>query len=357
MGDIKKYVKLVCVVSMMWVVCEVSAAAESLDLADATAFVAVALRQLDEADTPLRRAIRAGDVKRVRQLLDSGADPHWVSDDGYNSSPFWLACKSEELDRPEKHAQQREIVQMLYREGADDPELKPWMLRCDILDAIIVADRTLANEYVTRKIMHRAVYNSFDDRENKDSLYALLAAVQMPDVVLDIVAGYHGKRYIRARHPLKSRSTVALRQADSVLREAAATYGGECKLLEALYVGANIGATQYDGSTCLHRVGWTGNNALNRARILLRWGADLEAQDEYGQTPLHCAVIYGNGAEQIIKLFLEHGANLKAKTKNGETPMDIAKRRDKDRLDVAKVGSIVKLLRDHGASDWSCCLQ
>ena len=89
-----------------------------------------------------------------------------------------------------------------------------------------------------------------------------------------------------------------------------------------LKAGADVNATQVDGTTALH---WaTYNDDAETVALLVRAGANVNAVNRYGMPPLAQACINGNAA--IVKLLLDAGADPNATMKGGETVLMLASR-------------------------------
>ena len=101
--------------------------------------------------------------------------------------------------------------------------------------------------------------------------------------------------------------------------------------------GANVNATQADGTTALH---WSSyRDDLESADLLIRSGANVNARNDLGATPLWAAC--QNGSESMVARLLTAGANPNAALLLGETPVMVA----------ARSGSpaVVELLAAQGA--------
>lgn len=261
-------------------------------------------------------------------------------------TPFGRACMAKESRDAAVNAKQCKYVQLLYSEGYDDPKVTPSMLRCDILEAIIEIDRVLMD-------CGHAIYQSLGKKGDPTSVYALLTAVELPEVIVEIVREYNGDTHTMHTHPFKQRCHVRRYEKDQVL-QAASLRGDVNDVLQALYLGANLEEKDVYGKTPLQLA--AGHNKRKVVHVLLRYGANVDAEDTEGHTSLHGAVIWGYGSEYTICLLLGYGANIDAENRAGQTPLAIAKSRDKERLGSSKVDRIVQLLRDRGAREQRCVI-
>ncbi len=84
-----------------------------------------------------------------------------------------------------------------------------------------------------------------------------------------------------------------------------------------LRTGADVTATQADGTTALHwAVHW---DDLETAELLMLFGADMNAKNDYGATPLSLACTNGNAA--MVEKLVARGANPNVAAPSGETPL------------------------------------
>ena len=86
--------------------------------------------------------------------------------------------------------------------------------------------------------------------------------------------------------------------------------------------GADVNATQVDGTTALH---WTAyHDDAETAALLVKAGANVNAANRYGVPPLALACTNGNAA--VVRLLLDAGADANATVKGDETVLMMAAR-------------------------------
>ena len=86
--------------------------------------------------------------------------------------------------------------------------------------------------------------------------------------------------------------------------------------------GADVNATQVDGTTALHWAAY--HDDAETAALLVKAGANVNAANRYGVPPLALASTNGNAA--VVRLLLEAGADANATAKGGETVLMMAAR-------------------------------
>jgi uncharacterized protein len=98
--------------------------------------------------------------------------------------------------------------------------------------------------------------------------------------------------------------------------------GDKDALRSLLQKGANVNATEGDGTTALHWASY--RDDLEAVDLLLRAGAKVNVANDLGVTPLWTAC--QNGSEAMVRRLLAAGANPNAKLLAGETPLMTAAR-------------------------------
>ncbi|MBL8229466.1 MAG: ankyrin repeat domain-containing protein [Bryobacterales bacterium] len=86
--------------------------------------------------------------------------------------------------------------------------------------------------------------------------------------------------------------------------------------------GADVNATQPDGTTALHWAAY--EDDLDTAKMLIRGRANVKAVNRYGMTPLSLACTNGNGA--MVSLLLDAGSDPNTVLPGGETALMTASR-------------------------------
>ena len=102
-----------------------------------------------------------------------------------------------------------------------------------------------------------------------------------------------------------------------------ATRNGDKNAVRALLKqGANVNATDADGTTALHWASY--RDDIESADLLIRAGANVNAANDLGATPLWTASL--NGSTAMVRTLLKAGANPNAALLLGETPVMVAAR-------------------------------
>ncbi len=86
--------------------------------------------------------------------------------------------------------------------------------------------------------------------------------------------------------------------------------------------GANVNATEADGTTALHWASY--RDDLDSADLLIRSGAKVNAATDLGATPLWTASL--NGSSAMVRRLLQAGADPNLALLRGETPLMVASR-------------------------------
>ena len=210
----------------------------------------------------LHAAASAGDVLRLRALLDGGADPNALNIHGF--APLHLAAAS-------KGAAAEAAIETLVRGGA----------AVNARDASTDIDGG-------RTALHHALMHG------RGSHVALLCSLGADASIAN------GRGYTPLHH---------------------AAERAEASVVAALLrCGASLEARGKNGYSALHLAAFNGREAMGAA--LLEAGADPHAQGTEGFTPLHAAV-FGNRSS-FARQLLQRGVEVDLPSKEGYTPLHVA---------------------------------
>lgn len=117
-------------------------------------------------------------------------------------------------------------------------------------------------------------------------------------------------------------AVTALPAAERATVADAAERRDQTALRTLLKSGADVNATQVDGTTALHWAAY--NDDAETATLLVKAGANTNAANRYGMPPLGVAATNGNAA--VVKVLLDGGADPNVTLKGGETALMLAAR-------------------------------
>ena len=238
---------------------------------------------------PLHYAVRENSYLCVQLLLEAGADPNILDNDGFEGSPMHVACKSNNL----------EILKLLIQFGG----------RIDLR---------------SNKIRITPLYDAVSNNSFECAEYLITRGAKVMDRSLNEYTPLHYSQL--SEHGNSTECT---------------------KLL--LEHGADVNAKNQGGETPLH---YAAENFNDKAlKLLLSYGADINVQAQRnGNTPLHYAIprwcrinedFDFDHALEVVRLLLDHHPNLELKNAEGNTPLFVAV--SESSLEIAKA------LLDHGA--------
>ncbi|MFA6564527.1 MAG: ankyrin repeat domain-containing protein [Verrucomicrobiia bacterium] len=254
-------------------------------LAMAWAVVVAGERRPKEFTTEIHKAVEAGDLEKVKRLLD--ARPEWVKEvDGWAHTPLHVAALPS----------QPKVAELLLR-------YKPDVNAKTILGMTPLHWAAQSRWGNPKEMVKLLLSNGADVNAKDDSGETPLHEVGTKEVAEILLA--HGAN-VNARD---NSGSTPLHEAKS--RAVAETL---------LAHGADVNAVSHYGDTPLHKA-WNGGVA----KVLLRYKAKLEAKDEAGRTPLHSA---GSFREMdVSRVLLAAGANPDAQDKDGFAPLHYAAQR------------------------------
>jgi len=352
--------------------------------------------------SPLCAAASAGNVTDVRALLDHGASPNLIDDDG--RAP--LHCAASLLTRaatPE--SDYLEIARLLLDRSAD-PNLRDASGRTALLLALQGAASEYkvigADENLARLLLDRGASVDAQDKEGWSPVHRAVSLWAEQPALLPLLLSHHADTNARladGRTPLMLAARIGKTERFAPLLDAgakinAADSQGQTALMVAAQVtwddaaaemltlllarGADPNLTDSQGRTAADLAAVSGHlsrvellltkgaNAPNRpaflararnfalwreisegsadsAQSLLAEGADANFRGSDGRTLLMAAA----GMDSKVLLLLNHGATVDARTANGDTALMFAA----DRYDAASVKLLLARGADPNAAD------
>ncbi|MHA1301624.1 MAG: ankyrin repeat domain-containing protein, partial [Candidatus Helarchaeota archaeon] len=319
----------------------------------------VTKKEAKNANKQLIAAIWSGDIEKVAEAIENGADVNGYKDD----RPIIIAARNGEA----------EIVRLLIQQGAD----------VNAKDAIDLTALVPACGGCYRDVVRILLENG---AEVTDDVWIAVSVHKPPEIIKMLKAAPRkivvkkiigeSKELIEAARngDLKAVKT-ALKKGEDVNKK---NYNNETALIKAAYhghldvveflikKGADVKLQDSRGNTALLHAAWSGHFSVVKflienhkdllkirnnlgwtalmqasleghtevAKIVIKNGDEVNAiEKEKGATPLILAT-YG-GHIQIVKLLLENGADPKIGDKEGRMPLDYA--REKGYSDIERL--------------------
>ena len=241
----------------------------------------------------LHAAAYEGDVKRVRKLLEEGANPN--ARDEYGRTPLYYAASRDV-----------EVVKLLLQHGAD-PKARSRGGETPLHSAA-----WSGNVEVVKLLLERGADPNAKTTSGRTPLHE---AADMGHVEVVQLLLQHG-----------ADPNAQEDSGNTPLYKAAK--GGHLEIVRLLLQhGANPNVGGYKGWTPLH---WAAPLNYEMVKLLLQHGADPNVQNEDGWTPLHYAALWDQVG--VVKLLLERGADPTVKNYEGKTPLDLAREHGRHRV-------------------------
>lgn len=318
------------------------------------------------------RAIEAGNLNRVKALVEKGFDVNSVVDDSIGETPLDLAA----------YCGNTEICRYLIDQGARiDPSSvrgtplhsAAWMGHVNVVNLLLSKGANInavskRGEYP----LHMAVRGFYGEDGRGERCFKvaklliekgakidlhIASALCETDVVKLLREGLDvNKKDDRHNTPLHNAAQFGRAEAAKILLNYGAGPNainkdgltplhhaagfGHTDLIELLIdSGANteIDCGGGDGTPLYAAVGYGQEDAV---RLLIAKGANINKRSlRLGGTPLESAV--GRGYSRIVELLILNGADVNATDSDGKTPLYWARKRGRD--------GVAKILRKHGA--------
>ncbi len=289
--------------------------------------------QDNDGNTLLYRAAQAGDIERVRELIQKGADVN-VAD------PLYIAAaKSGGKSAGKRYISKEhtDIIKLLLEHKADPNQSAALAASVHAGNAEVVA---LLLPITTKKPLVRkkdSISEPYMDPWYVDMMFDALGKKE--DIAILTLLKEYGADF-NVKHKsgltmLEHACGYGLDKLDFLLangadpRKALAAFVHTYPInLTEEYVdrllqhGADVNAVDDEGWTPLHVAARKGDYDLAAIDYLIKHGAVIDWQDTKKRTPLHHAVIFGH--LEAIKLLLERGANPHLTDEKGLTPSDVA---------------------------------
>ncbi|MCP4129802.1 MAG: hypothetical protein GY754_02180 [bacterium] len=251
-----------------------------------------------EQTTPLIAAAMSGNEKKIRLLVEQGANVNSRDREGRIPLEFLL-----------KRSTDLELLKLLLKKGANP--LIPGSGNKPILTAMALKK----NAPLTRLLKDYGADSSAQESSKKE--HPLFQAIKNNRIsTVNILTKME-----------PGINTIQDHKGWSVLHHAV-RYDRKKMVSLLLERGSDISLRDKKGWTPLHTAAF--RNSLSSARLLLQKGAAVNARDIYGRTPLHETA---TGA--FARLLISKGARVDVSDKQGNTPLHAAAIRDLNSMAAA----------------------
>lgn len=299
----------------------------------------------------LLEAVELGDLKRLRELIKSGADVNESQED----MPLWKAAESGRAD----------MVRELLKAGADAD--------CGGLHVPLCAAAHCASAEIVDLLLNAGAKVDAQEEGGESALMCAAAKGDLKIVKRLLKAGadpklqdedggtaiIYAKRWpkvIECLKPLSSPEDVEFlaNEARKIAAEveqllSAAAAGDTLKVKKLLDAGVPVDGANKEEETALHIAVSKQNEKL--LELLLKAGANVDARNRYGRTPLWEAA--GSRDLKLVERLIQAGADVNAREKiEGKSPFlnsigPKEEHRDMMRL-LARHGADVKAIDNYG---------
>jgi ankyrin repeat protein len=235
----------------------------------------------------LHDAAKKGDIVKVRELLQQGADVN--AKDNNQWTPLHVAAKYGKT----------KVAKLLIEQGAD----------VNAKDKYQLTPLHVAAYYDQTEVAKLLIEKGADVNAKDNNQWTPLHQ-----------AASNGKTEV-AKLLIEKGADVNARSGiqETPLHQAASNGKTEvAKLL--IEKGADVNAKNKYQEAPLHRAAYYGQTEV--AKLLIEKGADVNAKNRYQDAPLYWAA--SNGKTEVAKLLIEMGADVNAKDMDGRTALTIA---------------------------------
>jgi len=322
---------------------------------------------------PIMDSAFLGDAKRLKALLDAGADPNALSTTGHHYRPLHRAIEHKKT--APKHAGHEDVVRVLLAHGADpklrathgqvtalqlaamqEPRFVPLLIDrfqpLDIFHACVCCDDKRVTELLKAD---KSLARSRDDKNWTPLHYCCASAVYkhepshqqaqlrivttLLDAGADVTATFNVEQWpipplyhCCGQHDNPAVAELLLKAgANACDNESvyhAADEGHEhCLALIERYTDKRQLAEECSKCLCT-QMHW---GRTRGAKWLLEHGADPNHLGRWGDSALHSAV-KNSANDGVLKLLLAHGADVKLKNSQGQSALALAKSLGRTRI-------------------------
>lgn len=318
-------------------------------------------RKIFEADethnhiSALYGAARANEEEIVALLLKHGADPLWRSQEGFERTPLYMACKAKNFNNLKRML---EKIELLHKESPEKASALCFDWKKEALFATLLSGRNLASQFLIQRGANIHLLTSRTDefmpqyRQHSTTLQIAAQCSELAVVSLLLekssqsvgseileVTGFSSElgskaheAYVNALdqhkcsalHYLARRSSSTPEESEAImkilLRHGADPRSVSDEGVTVLHVAAAIGSLDsvnllmgmgldmatltFNGATILHIAAGGNCSTATMIRYLTAKGVDPLSRDYYGRTPLHYAAAVCNVS--ALQTLLEH---------------------------------------------------
>jgi ankyrin repeat protein len=295
----------------------------------------------------LIRAVYAKNLDMVENVLNAGADPNVLDDNGDPILRFAISQRGQTgID----------LVRLLVDSGADVNALdrRGYALlpiaaedgKLEIVQILVEAGADIEGTFTGKKSTNNTALGAAAGQGHKEIVEFLIANganvnhLETGSFYTPLGLAAYSNNYDIVKILLDNGADHTLRNTLSggqTPLHSAVRINGVASVQALLEAGADVNALTDEGQTPLIHLMSDGYrlNLTQVATLLLDTGADPDHQDNTGNSALHYAAM--RGTNEAIPILIEYGADLKLQNNKGQTALDVAKNEE-----------IANLLREAG---------